>query len=242
MKRVRSLWQAALLVLCLTAFAQAEPKNFYGTATITSPASLGVIDLAFTLDVSGENILHDTSYIMLDKTLLFPACTVEPNCVGMGPRVKRDSESKLSATAFKLTTDDFTSVVSGRTVTRSVVLTSTEVSNNGASLKGNYKETITGLTPEPVEVTGTFFLVSPTVQTILVDMKDQNSDGCIDLNEIRASGTSSEIIEFSDMSQALHLYYNPKANLKICTTPSDPTGQKIIKDAFTEFSNTLKQK
>ena len=254
MKRVNSLWQAAVLVICLTAFAHAEFLNYYGTATITSPANLGVIDLAFTLDVNSGAIQHDTSYILLDKTLLFPVVppkllmannvpvlsngvpttcsTTETTCVSVGPRVKRDSNSNLSATAFSLTTDDFTSVVSGRTVTRSVVLTSTAV--NGASLTGTYEETITGLTPQSVVVKGTFFLVRPTVQTIVVDLKDQNGDGCIDLNEIKASGTSSEIIEFSDMSQALHLWYNPLLTLKICN-------EQVIKDALAEFYATQKK-
>ncbi len=262
MKRVRSLWLAVFLLICLTTFVHAELLNYYGTATITSPANLGVIDLAFTLDVNSGSIQHDTSYILLDKTLLFPVvlpkllfvnnipvisngvpttCTIEANCVGVGPRVK--SGSNLSSTAFSLTTDDFISTVSGRTVTRKVALVSapTGVSSNGASLTGTYTETITGLTPQPVVVTGTFFLVRPTVQTIVVGLKDQNGDGCIDLNEIRAAGSNSEIIEFSDMSQALHLYYNPLANLKICPNTGDLTGEQTIKDALNEFYATQKK-
>jgi len=228
MRRVRSIWQALFLILCLTTIVQADPWTYYGTATITSPANLGVIDLAFTLDVSGTTIQHDTSYIMTDKTLLFPELWGK----GIGPKVK--SGSSLSQSAFDLTTDDFTSTVSGRTVTRNVRLVGTAVSNGGATLTGNYTETITGLTPQPVTVTGTFILVKPTVQTIVVDLKDQNSDGCIDLNEIRAAGANSENIEFSDMSQALHLWNNPQTNLKICN-------EQVIKDALNEFYATQKK-
>jgi len=232
MRILHSSFFAAFMVLCLTAFAQAEIMTYYGTATITSPANLGVIDLAFTLDVSGTAILHDTSYIMTDKTLLFP--TVPPQIGGkdVGPRIRI---GKLDSIAFDLTTDDFTSMVSSRTVTRNVTLVSTAVTNSGATLTGTYTETITGLTPQPVTVTGAFILVRPTVHTIVVDLKDQNGDGCIDLNEIRAAGANSEVIEFNDISQALHLYYNPRANLKICTKPSDLNGEQVIKDALNEF-------
>ena len=83
----------------------AELMTYYGTASTTSAANLGVIDLAFTLEVSGTAIQPATSYVMLDKTLLFPvvlpkllmvnnlpvitngtlvSCvTVEPACVGV---------------------------------------------------------------------------------------------------------------------------------------------------------------
>lgn len=222
----------------LTFTAWADTGSYYGTATITSPANLGTIDLAFTLDVSGTLIQHDTSYIMLDKTLLFPAVPPQLVSKDVGPRVKSGS---LSATAFGLTTDDFTSVVSGKTVTRKVELLGVSVTNGGNSLSGNYNETITGLTSQPVVVTGTFILVRPTVQTIVVALKDPNGDGCTDLNEIRSAGAYENSIEFSDISQALHLYYNPQATLKVCTKPNDLTGQQTIKDALTEFYATQKQ-
>ena len=244
---------AALLLMC-PLIVNAELMTYYGMASITSPANLGVIDLAFTLDVSGTAIQPATSYIMLDKTLLFPkvnpqVCTTVKSvttCIEAGPRVS----GSVSPTSFSLTTanltqppdctDCFISEVSKRTVLRKVELISTAVTNGGNSLTGNYTETITGLTPKPVVVSGMFFLVRPTVQTIVVDMKDQNGDGCIDLNEIRASGASSEVLEFSDMSQALHLYYHP-TTLKICTKPNDLTGEQTIKAALSEFHATQKK-
>jgi hypothetical protein len=49
-------------------------------ATITQPASIGTIDLAFYLDITGSAIQTATSYIDLDKTLLFTA--VAPKIAG----------------------------------------------------------------------------------------------------------------------------------------------------------------
>ena len=94
----------ALLLMC-PLIVYAELMTYYGTASTTSAANLGVIDLAFTLEVSGTAIQPATSYVMLDKTLLFPvvlpkllmvnnlpvitngtlvSCvTVEPACVGV---------------------------------------------------------------------------------------------------------------------------------------------------------------
>lgn len=224
------------LILPFTSWA--DTGNYYGTATISTPANLGTIDLAFNLDVNGTIIQHDTSYIMLDKTLLFPAVPPQVVLKDVGPRIKTGN---LTPSAFDLTTDDFTSVVSGRTVTRKVVLVGTSVTNGGNSLSGNYTETITGLTPQPVVVIGTFILVRPTVQTIVVALKDPNGDGCIDLNEIRSAGAYENSIEFGDISQALHLHNNPQTNLNVCTKPNDLSGQQTIKDALAEYYATQKQ-
>lgn len=220
--------------LCLMAplSSWGETGNYYGTATITAPANLGTIDLAFTLDVSGTAIQHDTSYIMLDKTLLFPAVPEKVGGKDVGPRVT----GTASPTSFSLITDDFTSLVSGKTVTRKVTLTGTSITNNGAAITGTYTETMTNMTPEVIIVTGTFILVMPTVQTIVVALKDQNGDGCLSLNEIRSAGANTNAIEYNDISQALHLYYNPSLTPNICAPK-----EQIIKDAFGEFYATQKQ-
>lgn len=210
----------------------ADIGNYYGTATITTPANLGTIDLAFNLDVNGSAIQHDTSYIMLDKTLLFPAVPEKVGGKDVGPRVT----GTASPISFSLETDDFTSVVSGKSVTRKVTLTGTKVDNNGAAISGTYTETMTGLTQEVITVTGTFILVKPTVQTIVVMLKDQTGDGCLNLNEIRSAGANSNAIEYSDISQALHLYYKPDQAPNICVPK-----EQIIKDAFSEFYATQKQ-
>lgn len=241
--------------LLLPFTALADTGTYYGTATITTPANLGTIDLAFNLDVNGSTIQPASSYIMLDKTLLFPKvapqiCTTTnnvTNCVDAGPRVS----GAASATAFNLTTanltqpptctDCFTSAAGTVTVTRKVALAGTKVTNSGNSIEGTYTETITGLGKSPVTVTGTFILVKPTVQTIVVALKDVNGDGCLDLNEIRSGGAYADSLEFNDISQALHLYYNPTASLKVCTKPSDLTGQQTIKNALGEYYATQKQ-
>jgi len=82
MKKILISTGALLLGIFLSALPSlADPTNplsgnYYGTATIVSPAMLGTIDLAFYLDVgpdaAGTTIQHNTSYVILDKTLLFP--------------------------------------------------------------------------------------------------------------------------------------------------------------------------
>jgi hypothetical protein len=229
--------------------------TYYGTANATivydntDPAnpkfnSLGTIDLAVYLDVIGSDIQPATSYIVLDKTLLFPAVPPQIGGKDVGPRVN----GSLSPSGFKLTTvnlslppapDGFTSVVSGVTVTRKVTLTGTAITNDGNSITGTYTETINGLTPETITVTGFFLLVKPTVPTVTVTVKDQDGDGWLSLAEIRAGGKDPNVIEFSDLSYALHLYNNPLPSLKVGSTV-DPTGQQSIKDAFAEFGASMK--
>jgi hypothetical protein len=53
--------------LVLSVDSQAGTGNYYGTATITSPANLGTIDLAFTLDVSGTAIEHGVRIVGYDN-------------------------------------------------------------------------------------------------------------------------------------------------------------------------------
>lgn len=218
------------LILPFTSWA--DIGNYYGTATITSPASLGTIDLAFNLDVSGTSILHDTSYIMLEKTLLFPAMLPQVGGKDVGPRVS----GTASTTSFSLATDNFTNVVSGKTVTRKVTLDSATVTNDGASITGTYTETISGLTPEVITVIGSFIIVKPTVPTVTSSIKDLNGDGWLDLSEIRAGGKDANVLEFSDVSYAIHLYYNPLPSLKV-GSPTDSTGQQTINEALAEFKN-----
>lgn len=230
MKYMNLLCQILFVCMLCPLIAWADTSTYYGTATITSPANLGTIDLALNLDVTGMAIQRNTSYIMLDKTLLFPAVLPQISGTDVGPRVT----GTASPTSFSLSTDNFNSSVSGKTVTRKVTLKNATVTNNGNAVSGTYTETIAGLGRDTVTVTGSFILVRPTVQTIVVELKDLNLDGCVGLNEIRGAGTSENVIEYNEMSQALHLFYNPQPSLKVCT-------EQTIKDALAEFYATQKQ-
>lgn len=56
----------------------------YGTETIAQPASIGTIDLAHDLDVTGTAFQGD---IDLDRTQLFPAVPPQIDSKDVGPRV-----------------------------------------------------------------------------------------------------------------------------------------------------------
>ncbi|WP_295582001.1 hypothetical protein [uncultured Lamprocystis sp.] len=211
----------AVVASCPAAADTANPLTgfYYGTANIAQPASIGTVDLAFYLDVTGTAIQKATSFVDLDKTLLFPA--VPPtipavNGKAVGPRVS----GYLSQTDFTLTSHDpFQTQVSGKTVTRRLSLGTATVRDGGASLSGTYTETVTGLTANTLTITGPFLLVKPMPVTT-ASGADRNSDGCLDLNEIRAGGSDPTAIEFSDLSAALNLFHGSNPNLRV----GDPPG------------------
>lgn len=146
----------------LSAAALADPANplsgfYYGSATITQPANLGIVDLAFYLDVTGSAIQQAGSYIDPDKTLLFPA--VEPQIDGkaVGPRVS----GKLSSSDFVLTSQAFPGMAGGKAVSRAIRLHNAKVDQGGAALTGEYTETVEGMTPAPLVIKGKFRLMKP---------------------------------------------------------------------------------
>jgi len=204
--------------------------TFYGTATITSPADIATIDLAFYLDVSGTAISHGTSYIDLDKTLVFPAVAPQISGKDVGPRVA----GTLRLTEFNLQTDDFTSTIGDKTVTRKVTLTGTSVKDAGNSLSGIYTETINGMGPDVVTMSGTFILVKPAVAAV-AEIADLNGDNCLDIAEITAGGDDPDVLEYGDVSYALHLYNNPSESPALCNP-----GQDLMKQILTQYYGTLK--
>lgn len=226
----------------LSAVALADAANpltgfYYGTAAISQPASLGTVDLAFYLDVTGSTIQQATSYIDLDKTLLFP--TVAPQIGGkdVGPRVT----GSLSSGAFGLTSLAFPSTVSGKSVTRRILLNTAMVSSGGTAISGKYVETVDGLTPTRMVIQGTFQLRKP-VATALASGQDGNGDGCLDLNEIRAGGSDPNVVEFSDVSAAMSLYRSPTAALKVGAPPGPDcaNGAGTVQKAVEEFHGSAR--
>lgn len=226
------------LLLC-PLFAMAKDDTnpltgmYYGTAYITSPAELGTIDLAFYLDVAlnGTAILGETSYIDLEKTLVFPKVGDLVGGREAGPRVT----GIHNLTSFHLETPEwFFSRIGDKNVGRRISLTADTIENGGNTLSGTYTETIKDMGPDedPVVVTGAFMLVKPTVAAPSI-LKDADSSGCLDLNEVMAAGLDTNAMEYSDVSAALHLHNNPSLSPNIC---SEAEMAKIIE----EYYKTLK--
>lgn len=203
----------------LSALALADVNNpltgfYYGTATISQPASLGGVDLAFYLDVSGAAIQQASSYIDLDKTLMFPAVNPKLGGKAVGPRVN----GTLGASAFTLQSQAFPGQAGGKAVTRRIRLDNAKVSHGGAAIAGNYTETVTGLLAAPLVIKGTFQLMKPVAASV-ASGQDGNGDGCLDLGEIRAGGADPDAVEFGDASAAMNLFRNPTATLKVGNPP-----------------------
>lgn len=217
--------------------------SYYGAATISLPSTLGTVDLAFYLDVTGTAMQHNSSYIVLEKTLLYPAVPPQINTKDVGPRVT----GTISPTSFSLAVDRFSSTIAQQaiykgsavladvTITRDVTLSNTIVTNSGNSISGTYTEIITGLDRNPITLTGPFVLVKPT-PVITSSGILPNNEGCIDLIAIKAGGSDPNAVEFSDMSYALHLYYNQSIAPNLCQA----TREQIIKDALSNYNSTLK--
>ena len=205
---------------------------YYGTATINSPANLGIVDLAFYFDVTGSAMQQTSSYIDLDKTLLFPEVAPPINGKAVGPRVS----GSLSASGFSLDSQTFTSESGGKTVTRRLKLDNATVGSGGAAIAGNYTETVEGMMPEALVISGTFRLMKP-LATILASGQDGNGDGCLSLSEIRAGGADPDTVEFSDVSAAMNLYNHPVANLKLGDPPgpSCSNGEQTLQQAINAF-------
>jgi hypothetical protein len=132
---------------------------------------LGYIDLALALEGAGGAV---SGYVSLERTLVF---TAEHTLDGkpIGPLVSGTS----GGTTLRLTSEKFSRVVSERRtlpedgrilpeqrVMRQFSLVSTEVQTDAVRLEGEYRETVWGLTPQPVTVVGTFGLlqVAPVLE------------------------------------------------------------------------------
>ncbi len=162
---------------------------------------------------------------------VFPKVDPQIDGVDAGPRVS----GTLSATEFNLQSDDFTSDMGETTVTRSITLTGMTIENGGNSLSGTYTETISGAGPDDVTISGTFILAKPSVLAE-GEIIDSNGDGCIDESEISAGGTDASIVEYSDVSAALHLYNNPDVAPNLCSPAED-----LIKQILSNYYGALNE-
>ncbi len=149
--------------LCLASGAWAAEGDYYGSVAVNSPAGLGNIDLAFHLAVNDSTGVFDPqkSYIILDKTILFPKTaqvTVNQVLTDVGPAVQ---SGYLTSSAFHLETQSFPGKVSSRTVSRRIVLEGIPQDGEGNTVIGTYTETISGFLPENIIVSGDFILSRP---------------------------------------------------------------------------------
>lgn len=154
-----------LLGLLSVSAAQADAANpltgeYYGSATVTDPASIATIDLALRLDVTGTAVQKATSYIESDKTLMFPEVAPQVGGKAVGPRVS----GTLSATKLSINSQAFGTVLfpdqesARRNVTRRIQLRSTSISKDGTVITGKYVETIDGFTADRMVNKGNFQL------------------------------------------------------------------------------------
>lgn len=232
--------RAILFIFILTAMpVQALPANplngnYYGTIFLNTvgesakPAVLGTFDLAFYLDMDQFGVVQGTSHVLLEKTLFY----------GMfdGQAVAPKVSGKVSTANFALEST-FDNHVGSKTVTRSFRFYSSTVSNDGNTARGLYRETITGLDKTPVVVRGIFKLIKPASSKTAQSAAyfTPNPSGCIDLAAITAAGSDKTIVEYSDISQAFHLYKNPSLSPNLCID-----SQQILNEALISYYSSLK--
>lgn len=143
---------APLLVAVRASSAAAVEASIAGTyagaVTITEPAPLGALDLVIDLTADGDTL---AGKVNAARTQVFLG----------GPTVAGQITAGTSVTpTIRIDSESFTGLVSGRTVQRKFTLVG-EVTQDRNTLRGDYTETITGFTPQPLLVKGTFFLVRP---------------------------------------------------------------------------------
>ncbi len=218
------------LLLLFPFIASAEYSgSWYGSVTITTPAEMAPIDLAFHLEVIGTTtqLDNDNSYIILEKTMIFPAVGPKIDGRDVGPRLT----GTFSPDTFSLVSNPFTSNVGGKEVTRHIELTQTEREDDGQTLTGIYTETVTGLLPNALTISGEFILLKPMPLTA-PGLDDNNGNGCLDLDEIRAGGYLSDQIEFSDASEAMNILHGTGA-IPLCP-PANQTARDTLQEYYNE--------
>jgi len=164
------------------------------TVTVSNTLDLGYIDLALHLEQSG-NVVN--GFVTLDRTLVFTeehkimATPVGPPVgqgtptpvaqeMAIGPKMQ---PGKFDGTTLLLESQPFTMTLSeeiringesispARTVIRQFRLITTNVQGDGATLTGEYRETIWGYAAYPTTVIGTFTLQRP-VFGVVADPED----------------------------------------------------------------------
>ena len=125
------------------------------------PPDLGAIDLALSLNQDGNTI---SGYVNLDKTLVFTETHTIPNggtTLKIGPYVN----GRFDGTNLTLVSEQVATTVGGQPVQRQFQMSGTISVSDGSQISGEYRETVWGITHQPVTVLGTFTLQRPVWPT-----------------------------------------------------------------------------
>lgn len=137
---------------------------------------LGAIDLALKLTQSESGL---SGYVTLEKTLVFPeAHTIQENgaALKIGPYVN----GGFDGTNLTLVSEQLAAVVSGRPVQRQFQMRGAISISDGSQIQGEYRETVWGLTHQPVTIVGTFTLQRPVFPTGVPDAPNEAPDTVAD--------------------------------------------------------------
>lgn len=155
-----------------------------------SPADVGSIELSLRLEQSENEV---SGYVLLDRSLVFtrehtimitpvlpppgpgtPTPNPQPEELAIGPRVTGTFDGvtlRLESERFSMVLSpeerlDDGQLIPERRVTRQFSLTSTTVEDDGATLVGEYRETIWGFLLQPSTAIGEFTLKRPVFGAI----------------------------------------------------------------------------
>ena len=153
-------------------------SGVYSDTTTPVAMSLGSIDLVLKLAQTGNTV---SGHVGLTREQDLNATTLATSLVFTGEHTVSGSlvgpvvTGALAGGQLKLQSERFTLTVAGQTVTRQFILTSTSVEDEGNILRGAYRETVWGFSPQPATVVGTFALSRPVFGATQTNPDDPNT-------------------------------------------------------------------
>ncbi len=153
-------------------------SGVYSDTTAPVAMSLGSIDLVLKLTQTGNAV---SGHVGLTREQDLNATTLATSLVFTGEHVLNGSPvgplltGTFDGALLKLQSERVTLTVAGQTVTRQFILTSTSVEDKGNILRGAYRETVWGFSPQPATVVGTFALRRPVFGAAQTNPDDPNT-------------------------------------------------------------------
>ncbi|MFN2137407.1 MAG: PKD domain-containing protein [Candidatus Promineifilaceae bacterium] len=155
--------------------------TYMGAVLVNDPLNMPPLDLGLVLvDTNGTLSGHIESTRAVDQPVL---------AVADGKKLGPSLSGSRSGDSFTLQSEEYTNDFTPG-ITRQIVLDSGVISENGNILSGVYSETLTGLAPEPVVITGDFQLYRSA--------KDLSA--MADFKAVPRSGSAPLTVQFSDQS------------------------------------------
>lgn len=139
-------------------------SGVYSDTTAPVAMSLGSIDLVLKLTQTGTAL---NGHVGLTRDQDLNATTLATSLVFTGEHVINGAlvgpfvTGTFDGALLKLQSERVTLTVAGQTITRQFILTSTTIEDAGNILRGAYRETVWGFSPQPATVVGTFALRRP---------------------------------------------------------------------------------